>query len=105
MRKEVSPMIISGQQVQCLLKAHQAGLSKRKPELVVAEGKTDKLELSNYAKEFKIATDLVLKSPDIRVDRVSNLKKQIVEGNYQVSGDDIAVKMFDRSLVDEIARR
>ena len=45
-------MIISGQQVQCLLKAYQAGLSKRKPELALAGGKTDKLELSNYAKEL-----------------------------------------------------
>jgi negative regulator of flagellin synthesis FlgM len=98
-------MIISGQQVQSLLKAHQAGFSKRKSEAVLTGEKTDKLELSGYAREFKIATDLVLKSPDIRVDRVSNLKKQIIEGNYQISGDDIAVKMFDRSLVDEIARR
>jgi negative regulator of flagellin synthesis FlgM len=98
-------MIISGQQVQSLLKAHQASLSKRKTEVGATGAKTDKLELSSYARDYKIATDLVLKSPDIRVDRVNNLKQQISEGNYQISGEDIAVKMFSRSLVDEIARR
>jgi flagellar biosynthesis anti-sigma factor FlgM len=98
-------MIISNQQVQNTLKIHR----NSRPSLNVARPgnnlKPDKLELSPQAQEVKKTIDLALKSPEIRADKVDEIKKQIQAGTYHRSSAEIASKMFDRSLVDEFARR
>ena len=98
-------MIVSAQQVERLLKVNQATYVKKRMERVATGNKMDIFELSNYARELKVATDLVLKSPDVRADKIDELKKQIKNGTYHISGTDIAAKIIDRSLVDELARR
>ncbi|HYH03244.1 MAG TPA: flagellar biosynthesis anti-sigma factor FlgM [Bacillota bacterium] len=98
-------MIVSGQQVERLLKVQQTTYVKKRMDRIATGNKTDIFELSNYAQELKTATDLVLKSTEVRADKIDELKKQIKNGTYQISGTDIAAKMIDRSLVDELARR
>jgi flagellar biosynthesis anti-sigma factor FlgM len=71
----------------------------------VSDPKPDSLELSIGAQEMKLAKEMVLKSPDVRADKINGLKKQIQAGMYQVSSEEIASKMVERSLVDELARR
>lgn len=98
-------MIISAGQVQSLLKLQLNSYKKNTPVTSVSGLKADSLELSNRAKEMQLAKEITLKSPDVRADKISELKKQIKEGKYQVSAADIADKMIDRSLVDVLARR
>lgn len=97
-------MIISTSQVQTVLKLQRAYKNNCKVE-TVSTPKADSLQLSNRAQEMKMAKEMVLKSPDLRADKVNELKKQIQAGKYQVSSEEIASKMVDRSLVDELARR
>jgi flagellar biosynthesis anti-sigma factor FlgM len=98
-------MIVSGQQVQKILKTQQTAPSKNKVGRVNFETKVDKLELSSRAQELKKTNDFVLKSPDIRADKINELKKLINAGAYHRSGAEIAEKMVDRSLADEFAGR
>lgn len=98
-------MIVSGQQVERILKVYQTTYVKKRMDRIAADNKTDIFELSNYAQELKVTTDLVLKSPEVRADKIDELKKQIKNGTYQISATDIAAKIIDRSLVDELARR
>lgn len=98
-------MIISTQQVQSILKLQSSFVNKNRNLESIAVSKMDTLELSGRAQEMKLAKEMVLKSPEVRADKILELKKLIQEGNYQVSGNEIASKMINRSLVDELARR
>lgn len=98
-------MIISNSQVQSILRLQINSYQKNNTVEAVSASKADSLELSSRAKEMKLAKEMILKSPEIRADKVNELKMQIREGKYQVSASDIAEKIIDRSLVDELARR
>jgi|ERR1044072_1702519 negative regulator of flagellin synthesis FlgM len=65
-------------------------------DLKVSLGK-DKVELSGKGAEFGKLVDQLKQLPDIRQDRVSELKQKIASGNYTPSADDIA----DAILNDE----
>jgi len=98
-------MIISNQQVQSILKLQTTTLNKQKAADEVLKNKQDTLELSSCAQDLKSTKEIALKSPDIRTDKINELKSNIQAGRYQISGTEIALKMIDRSLVDELAGR
>jgi negative regulator of flagellin synthesis FlgM len=101
-------MIISNKQIQSIQSLNQVTESKKKSNAVnksAIANKADSLVLSNRAQGLQFATEQVLKSPEVRAERITELKKQIQDGTYQVSSSDIAQKMVGRSLVDEIAGR
>ena len=52
-----------------------------------------------YQKALKIARD----TPDIREDRVAELKKQIAEGNYKPDPGKIADGMLREAIKDHLA--
>ena len=100
-------MIISNKQVQSILSLNQVTGAKKKGSIAntTSVNKADTLVLSDRAQGLQFAKEQVLKSPEVRAERITELKKQIQNGTYQVSSSDIAQKMIGRSLVDEIAGR
>jgi negative regulator of flagellin synthesis FlgM len=100
-------MIISNKQVQSILQLNQITGAKKKAGTTNATStnRADTLELSDHAQGLQFAKEQVLKSPEVRAERITELKKQVQDGTYQVSSSDIAQKMVGRSLVDEIAGR
>jgi flagellar biosynthesis anti-sigma factor FlgM len=101
-------MIISNKQVQSILSMNQVTGAKKKVGTTSTStpvSKPDSLELSDRAQGLQFATEQVLKSPEVRAEKITELKKRIQDGTYQVSSSDIAQKMLGRSLVDEIAGR
>ncbi len=100
-------MIISNKQVQSILQLNNVNEVKKKGYGVntAPVNKSDSLVLSDHAQGLQFAKEQVLKSPEVRAEIISELKKRIQEGNYQVSGTDIAQKLISRSLVDELAGR
>ena len=99
-------MIISSQQVMSILQL-QLSTPKKRPYItdVSPASKTDSLALSSFDHDLRIAREQVLKSPEVRADKIVELKKQIQEGNYQVPAEHIVAKMIGRCLVDELAGR
>lgn len=55
--------------------------------------KTDKIEISNFGQSLAIAKQAVNDAPEIREERVAELKAQISSGTYHVSSEDIAEKL------------
>ncbi len=100
-------MIISNKQVQNILQLERIDSLKKKTAVdgINATGKSDSLVLSGRAQELNFAKEQVLKSPEVRADKIRELKRKIEEGNYQVSGDEVATKIIGRSLVDELTGR
>lgn len=55
---------------------------------------SDSLTISDFGKDLQIAKQAVASAPDIREDRVAELKKRINEGTYNVSSEDFANKFL-----------
>ncbi|MCR5684380.1 MAG: flagellar biosynthesis anti-sigma factor FlgM [Lachnospiraceae bacterium] len=56
-------------------------------------GVSDKLELSQLGRDMQVAKAAVKAAPDVRADRVAELKAQVANGTYSVSDDDLAEKL------------
>ncbi len=53
------------------------------------------VEISARAKRIQDISDVVKAIPDIRTEKVDELKKEIREGTYNVSSDEIAQKILE----------
>lgn len=64
--------------------------------------KKDSYEISQSAKDYQIAKKAVSEAPDIREDKVAQIKEALASGTYNVSSQEIAEKMvsnyFDFSI-------
>lgn len=63
-------------------------------------GSEDRIEVSEKAKVLQKAKSAVDASPDIRDEKVSEVKKAIAEGSYNVSSEEIAGSLIKKSIVD-----
>ena len=77
-----------------------AGSDKQVSGNVVPE---EKVTLSTKARDVQRVKEAVDKLPDVREEKVQEIKDQIDQGTYSVSGDKIAEKMVGESLLDIIA--
>ena len=55
-------------------------------------------EISPKGKEFAATKALATSAPDVREDKVAELKKKIADGSYKVDTQSIADKMVDDHL-------
>jgi len=58
---------------------------------------TDSVTLSDDARSMAAARSAVQSAPDVRQQKVSDIKQQISDGTYQVSARALARKMLDSS--------
>lgn len=98
-------MIISSNQINHFLKIYGQQMKVNAPgrkEAPAGTGKADELVLSEQGKAIQLAAQKVRETPDIREDRVRELKEAIEKGAYSVSSEEIAEKLLGRRLVDEL---
>lgn len=79
-----------------------ARIDGNEKEPATAPGKDDSVRISHRAKEAaRIATE-VRKVPDVRQERVRELKAALDAGTYRVSGKDVAEKMIREQILGTI---
>ena len=59
-----------------------------------AEERSDMLILSSKAKNYNTAKKSIVNTPEIRSEKVESLRSQIEAGTYNVTGMDVANKLF-----------
>jgi negative regulator of flagellin synthesis FlgM len=64
---------------------------------------TEKVELSTKAQEYQRIRQILDQVPDVREEKVQELKTRIESGNYQIDAGKLATKMLGESLIDTIA--
>ena len=64
---------------------------------------TEKVNLSTRAKDIQQIRQILDQTPDIREDKVLELKRQIDSDNYRINVEKIAEKMVGESLIDLFA--
>ena len=66
------------------------------------EASVDRLELSGAAKALQQARQLLDALPEVRLEKVTELKGLIQQGAYNVKGEAIAAKMLGQGLFDRL---
>jgi negative regulator of flagellin synthesis FlgM len=64
---------------------------------------TERVDLSAKAQEFQRIRQMLNQIPDVRQEKVRELKDRIESGNYAVDSGKVAAKMLGESLIDTIA--
>lgn len=59
-------------------------------------GTNDKLEISQFGKDYQIAKAAVNNAPDVREDKVADVKARYEAGRYNVTARDLAEKLASR---------
>ena len=79
-------------------KAGQASSSTSKGSESSSVSSGEKVLVSELGKEVARISEQVKKAPDIRIEKVQELKSQIEDGTYKVPSDKIAGKIIDDIL-------
>jgi len=62
----------------------------------------DRVLLSPMAKEIQMAKSRLQEIPDVRAEKVTDIKNQISQGTYPVSSEKIAHRLLGESLLNEL---
>jgi len=55
---------------------------------------TDKIEISSEARDFQAILNAIKLTPDVREEKVNEIKKKIDSGIYNISGRDVVEKLI-----------
>ncbi len=56
---------------------------------------SDKLEISQIGKDYQVAKQIVAQTPDVREDKVNEIKQRLEAGTYDVSNEEVAEKLVE----------
>jgi negative regulator of flagellin synthesis FlgM len=95
-----NPLIVLNKNVQRLE-------SPQPPEKSVKSGgearpDSDRLELSVRGQEISHLNDLIQSTPDIREEKVAQVRRELESGTYNVKAEKIAEKIIGGNLLDEV---
>ena len=98
-------MKISPQQVQLISRLYQEqrqqGPKRTGPK---GQGGRDKVTIYQVSQDIQAAMAKLETLPEIREEKIAELRAAIEQGTYEVSARDVAEKILDRLLVDEMLR-
>ena len=99
---KVNDLSQGSNQIQYVNQANPQDKSPAAPDIKNHETLVDKVELSAESKEIKKINDVLEMTPDVRADRVAELKKLVQEDRFQVDSNALAEKMIDQTIIDLI---
>ncbi|MGI6633401.1 MAG: flagellar biosynthesis anti-sigma factor FlgM [Bacillota bacterium] len=99
-------MMISRAQIGKILKIYETQGAAHPSSKAVGQAdgaaSKDKVVLSVSQDDLAKVRELTKKLPEMRLDKVEALRKQIESGNYKVDATEVADKMLGRLLADRI---
>ena len=94
---------VNSQMIQQYQRSENPTVNSDKQVTNAAAKPEEKVDLSTKAKEIQQAKVEVAKLPDVREEKVQEIKSQVDKGTYNVSGEKIADKMVNESIIDIFA--
>jgi negative regulator of flagellin synthesis FlgM len=90
---------VQGNQTEGLKKSEQAAKPERARQIEqVSKNKnvegSARAEISDKARDFAKAHAAASSAPDVREDRIADIKRRIAAGDYKVDSDKVAEKML-----------
>ncbi len=95
---DMSPKETSSQMIQ----QYQKGEKNSQPveNLAGSAVAKEKVDISAQARDIQLAKKVIADTPDVRDERVQELKAQIDRGTYKINPEKIAEKMATDSALD-----
>ncbi len=56
----------------------------------------DEVQISSFGRDYQIAKQAVAEAPDVRADKVADIKTKVESGNYTVDNGDFASKLLEK---------
>jgi flagellar biosynthesis anti-sigma factor FlgM len=97
---EIKPQGDTTQLIDQAQKAKQPEKNQIAQSQEVQSPQTDRVDLSDQSKEMKKIYNVQQMAPDIRTDRVNEVKKLVEENRYQVDSKTVAEKMIRESIFE-----
>jgi negative regulator of flagellin synthesis FlgM len=91
---------IKGKTIQDRIKVDDKTASTKSQSHISSTGGAEHIAISSKAKDIQKATEAVNASPDIRIEKVSQIKEQIANGTYGVSSDQLAEKILENIITE-----
>lgn len=67
-----------------------------------AGAKTDTVDISDAAKRVSTAREELDRIPDVREEKVAELKAQVENGTYKINSEEIAEKMLKDGFLNDV---
>lgn len=93
----------SAQMIHQYQKVDSAKSEGEKPVGAGATIATERVDLSSKAKDIQKIKQILEQTPEVREEKVQELKRQIESGNYAINPGRIADRMLGESLIDIVA--
>lgn len=90
-------MKIFNNNIQKVLNAYNKNTNTKKVKESNRLSKKDEFSISKEAKEIQRAMKAAKNSPDIRKEKIQEIRERINSGNYNVDAKKIAEKMIDEA--------
>ena len=58
----------------------------------------DQVEISQFGKDYQIAKQAIANAPDIREDKVNQIKASMASGTYNVKAEELADKLMEHMI-------
>src|SRR5436853_7264766 len=71
--------------------------AQRGPQDVQSAPSPDRLEISERSRELAKALEQASDAPDVRADRIADLKERIANGTYSVSAEELADRLLAKN--------
>ena len=78
-----------------------ANMETNKTKISKKTSEKDKIEFSERAMDYQFALNKLKEVPDMRMEKVEKLKKEIQTGNYNISGREIVDKIYENINFDK----
>lgn len=75
---------------------YQSTKTKKTDSAQKSSSTSDKFEISSFGKVLQVAKQAVNEAPDVRMDKVNELKAAIDSGSYDLSMDRLAEKLTNK---------
>lgn len=97
-------MIISGKQVESILRIYgkQGAQGVKAKPAALGAGKCDEVTISADSAIRQRAVQAAKETPDVREEKVSDIREALAAGTYKVSEREVAEKMIFRALIDRL---
>jgi flagellar biosynthesis anti-sigma factor FlgM len=97
---EINSQAETTQYVEQAEKSKQAEKNQPGQTQKAQNQQTDKVDLSDQSKEMKKIYTAQQMAPDIRTEKVDQVKKSVEENRYQVDSQAVAKKMIQESIFE-----
>lgn len=95
-----------GESIRQITQGMKPPQSEKKPpasNVSSPDAGSDRVELSSQSRDMKKIHEILATTPEVRTEKVAELKKAVAEGTYKVKTEDIADKMV-KEMVLEVNR-